>query len=141
MKVGRELDALVAEKVMGYERWTCADYSHKQSVLFRPGTKMAHWTRVGNEIPLDPNGGHMMPHYSADIGHAWMVVDRIREIVAYQKLTQAYSFQLCQTGRPGDWFCSFVINEGDFSTQASADDVATAPHAICLAALKAVGHK
>ncbi len=72
------------------------------------------------------------------IADAFELVARIREIVPKQKQTQTYAFQLCRTGVPGEWSCSFTINDGDFSTQAmaEADD---APRAITLAAYRAMG--
>lgn len=70
---------------------------------------------------------------------AFMLVDRIREIIPKQTTTQTYSFRLCRTGIPGDWMCSFTVNEFDFSHQALADGIPDRRRAIVLAALKAVG--
>lgn len=70
---------------------------------------------------------------------AFMLVDQIREIIPKQTATQTYSFQLCQTGIPGDWMCSFTVNDFDFSRQALADGISDRRRAIVLAALKAMG--
>lgn len=58
MKPGRELDALVAEKVIGKK--------HNQ-----PGT-------MGGD--LDELYGMAAPHYSTDIAAAWEVVEKMREL-------------------------------------------------------------
>ncbi len=85
LEAGRDLDALVAEKVMG------------ETCLFTA------------------------PAYSTDIAAAWQVVDKLH----------ALSFYL-EVGSAG-WMARFANIS---ATEASA---ATAPLAICLAALKAVG--
>ena len=72
------------------------------------------------------------------ISDAFMVVEKMREKIAYQTKTQTFSFQLCQTGIPGKWFCSFVTNSGDWSTQARIDDADNPARAICLAAIAAI---
>ncbi len=99
LKPGRELDALIAEKVMGYQK----------------GIKIAHtgaqlWTTGGASFSFHP---------STDIAAAWEVVERLQR----HNITISRDI----TGR---WFVKY----------ATIDEVAeTAPHAICLAALKAVG--
>lgn len=128
---GRELDALVAEKVMG---WT-----------LRKST-------TGNTIASDSEGGVYALDVvvysgvtrwnpSTDIDAAWTVVERIRQIIPEQTKTQTFSFQLCQTGIPGGWYCSFCVNNSDWSAQAFVEDAASAPRAICEAALLAIKEK
>ena len=99
MNAGRELDALVAEKVMG---WT--------NVRF-----ICHGLSLRGEVDGEPS--EKVPFYSVDIDAAWDVVEKI-----------GTSFTLERYNR---WYVEF----GD-RYSAAAD---TAPHAICLAALKAVG--
>lgn len=109
LKPGRELDALVAEKVMGWKR-----------------------SLTGFWFPPDlhPNAniiGHEIPHYSTDTGAAWEVVE---------KFPHFYLFRWIAGGpMPGQWECRF--SDTDDGTKIVWAD--TAPHAICLAALKAVG--
>lgn len=59
MDAGRELDALIAEKVMG---WT--------------------WKEVEGEQYLYPPrpGDVNIPHYSTDIAAAWQVVEKLAEL-------------------------------------------------------------
>lgn len=153
MQAGRELDALVAEKVMGYlervvvRKGRSLKTAEGPRIAFRHspdrfdlGEYSRHWTEDGTKIYCgSPFSIHFAPRYSVEIAAAWRVVEKIRKSVPKQTATQTFSFQLCQTGTPGGWHCSFVVNDGDWSTQAYVDEIATAPLAICLAALKAVG--
>lgn len=115
---GRELDALVAEKVMGWR----VDFDSRR-----------HWTELA-DISLDrlvftePNGifhGEQsindIPPYSTDVGTAWQVVERMKERGGCNVLTYPSGVVQC-------W-----IN-GEHHAVAN-----TAPHAICLAALRAIG--
>lgn len=63
MKPGEDLDALIAEKVMG---WTC-DTSFRPARFFPPGETIL------------ANGAYSPPEYSTDIAAAWLVVEKISE--------------------------------------------------------------
>lgn len=150
LTAGRELDALIAEKVMGVEpmlSWQVMSLDERSSVLSGTKDECERWLESHAKLfPISAYAGYHVgawkhhPRYSIDISAAWQVVERVRKIIPKQTQTQAYSFQLCQLGIPGSWSCSFVVNDGDWSTQARVEGVATAPLAICLAALKAVSH-
>jgi hypothetical protein len=116
---GRELDALIAEKVMGWTYKTFPD-----GVL--PHVK--HWH--------GPNDECLLPCYSISIAAAWQVVGL---------LSKEWKFDL--EYYPGlnnepDWCAMFFNNRDSFGNvgafAASAD---TAPLAICLAALRAIESK
>lgn len=109
MKPGRELDLLIAEKVMGYDPIENMVYDAQPPISVVP--------------PWRP-----LPYYSTDIAAAWEVVEKMRE-------ESVYSF-IDNTQSPGGkYFCSMVtIDKGMAGARA-----ATAPHAICLAALRAKG--
>lgn len=99
MKPGRELDALIAEKVMGLI--TDLDRQTVWDVYEKPG--------------------YPLPHYSTDIASAWLVVEKLDlhlELLTYKKKSKT------------EWCAIFDIDDEGWG--------ATAPHAICLAALKAV---
>lgn len=106
LKPGRELDALVAEKVMGED-------------LSPLGT--LH----GREIPYVP------PHYSTDIAAAWQVMEHITA----QKRDDFGWFDLRFVN--DRWKATFIT--GAYYEARDHIEAPTAPHAICLAALKAVG--
>lgn len=98
MKPGRELDLLVAEKVMGYQLF--------DSELANEG--------LSNSLHVAD-----IPKYSTDIAAALGVVEKMKDA--------GFS---CGVFRE-KWVC--LIGN------VSGPDCNTAPHAICLAALKAVG--
>ncbi len=112
MPAGQKMDALVAEKVMGYERRDCKlDGEHDYPCITKDG-----WL-----IPICQPGqfGNWSP--STDIAAAWEVVEKMRgeldEIVL---------------DRDGDWRCYFIVNNVEFFAYAKE-----APLAICRAALLA----
>ena len=105
---GRDLDALIAEKVM------------KLQVIRFSGNPLVYATTKSDE------DGKYLPCYSTAIADAWTVVE---------KLGKAFEVHY----REGAFSC--LIEEGDevtahYIAEATAE---TAPLAICLAALKAVG--
>jgi len=110
----RELDALVAEKVMGFEVGIYESYRGITGISYVCKDKY-------------PSGEFDLPNYSTDIKAAWEVVEKFSD----------ESFELdhfCD----GVWTCKFrwVDDEGESEAEAKAK---TAPRAICLAALKAMG--
>lgn len=103
MKPGRELDLLVAEKVMGF---------------------IARKTSAGESYFEDKEGtlpGYYIPHYSTQISAAWEVVEKMKE---------EYLWEMAWNHALKAWTC-YLNGEGSKSD--------TAPHSICLAALKAKG--
>lgn len=132
MPAGRELDALVAEKVMGRRWFTFI----RDSYLLDPGAaasicfRGSSWTE-GKHAQWDSECGILtdlkfqrVPDYSTDIAAAWEVV-----------------LKMCADGTPptlnavfGGWHCSF---RGHYAT--IKNDPRSAPLAICSAALMAVG--
>jgi hypothetical protein len=108
---GRELDALVAEMVMG---WSPVSGGWRTST-----GQIRTWESVSGVPGFKP---------STDIVAAWQVVERLRE---QGLLVNVDTFANC--------YDAYVFNEaGEEIICFSA--VATAPHAICLAALKAVAN-
>ena len=111
----RELDALVAEKVMGWKE----EFD---------GLNM-RWTLDGERWAGDSgyvNGWSP----STRISHAWQVVEKMLPAIGH-----IYPAVDLETGELLHW-CA-VVETGDTSRQGVTAD--TAPRAICLAALKAVG--
>jgi hypothetical protein len=70
----RRLDAEVAAAV-GWERWTCNDWSFKESVLWPPGSFALGWRPCGSEVPLAPNGAAGVPPFSSE----WSVAGPLLE--------------------------------------------------------------
>ena len=117
MKPGRELDALIAREVMDKSSFKHPD----------------------NEIGVAPNNlkycyhclQHIQPHavscvppnYSTSIEATWKVLEKMKE--------DGFGFELLNN-LGSEWRASFGCH---------SDVAMAAPHAICLAALKAVVHE
>ena len=118
-----ELDALVAEKVMGFTvrdgwifEWRPSPCPDKM-----PGCCVMH----SKEYPVLPR-----PH-STDIAAAWEVVEKLTDYPSYMDL------QITYTASNG-WFIEFSKGETSFSS-CNQDDELT--RAVCLAALRVMGVK
>lgn len=142
MPAGREMDALIAEKVMGHRpEYGCfvddghsddcvtdicdcviAESLHKDGEKFPD--KCQYW-RVVDPFP-----------YSTDIAAAWEVVEKIKDTNMDSYKYGANSFELSRN-RPMQpsrlYACRFNSNNNGYSY------AETASLAICRAALKAVG--
>jgi hypothetical protein len=115
IEAGRELDAMVAEKVMGLETGASGDNA---------------WILGDALYVIDDGHAAVLPHYSTDIAAAWLVVEKMR--------ADGWHFELSDRDAVDEqpfWveFATKEYERGGQSWQAAA------PHAICLAALKAVG--
>jgi hypothetical protein len=102
MKSGRELDALVAEKVMGIK-----------DVRITKGLGPVYDFTGTQGMPRKT-----VPHYSTDIAAAWDVINQHHFAINLHRVGAAW----------------YVKLDGEFEAAGES-----APHAICLAALKAVG--
>lgn len=112
LPAGRELDALVAEEVMGYERDEALAMSQYPS--------------------KDPAA---LPRFSTDIAAAWQVADRVG--ISVLKIPTGWAAGVWPEGEDNRGeYRSGECYDGDFKHYAEAD---TAPLAICYAALTAVG--
>lgn len=113
MKAARKVDVLVAEKVMGWK-----DVREDE---------MMHWDFCGQK-PHIMDGEFCIPNYSTDIEAAWAVFEHFSSrYIEWNDSDASWSVQLDFKRRLRD----------DCRGMGYAN---TAPHAICLAALKAVGH-
>lgn len=113
MQAGREMDALVAEMVMGYQ-WQDGALQHDDL----PGGGRCHPRSVMNPPPP----------YSTSIEAAWQVVEKLQDIPGYELL------DIRLRRKHG---VAIMTDAGScMKCLVTAD---TAPLAICLAALKAVG--
>lgn len=118
MEPGRELDALIAMKVMGFI--PVGDHWERGPTWNRVLYKMDSWSP------------------SRDIAAAWEVIEKVNCLGKY---TSDFLLQRERRGvGPNSrvWFAWFRKDNCDQDIEFSAE-CETAPHAICLAALKAVG--
>lgn len=137
MNPGRELDALVAEKVMGYavrasnDDWVDGYKVAEKKSDFGKSDKV--FTISG---PLTVKRDRPMKNYSTSISAAWDAVNKLmRE--RFQNDRVGFRINFCSVVTPFFWMAYFGLEQSE-NYSACGD---TAPHAICLAALKAVGHE
>lgn len=114
MKPGRELNYLVAEKVMGWKY-----HDSMIPCIYPPGL-----------LPYQNIYGHEVPNYSTDIGAAWEVVEKFDFLYLYRWNNQPCKFE-CD---PGEWECKL----SEKGTDGFLGIGKTAPEAICKASLLAV---
>lgn len=119
LQPGRDLDAMVAEKVMGM-------------VDNRPSGRSGEmWGIMDWFAPGEPAWAPNFPTYSTSISAAWEVVEKMRGDGWYVRITDTKS----PLGHR--WMVSFDTEEGLHPLYTAYSE--TVPHAICLAALRAVG--
>ena len=128
MPAGREMDALVAERVMGIpaEKWDppCAAHHRTDDAERDPVLGWSGWCYSCGK-PIDEVAGEPA-HYSTDIAAAFEVLERLAVCQPY-----IYRFVL-----PDRWRVQMDANTEPYAiVRAEAD---TAPLAICRAALGAV---
>lgn len=118
LKVGRELDALIAEKVMGLVR--CKNWRHADGTF--PSERCF-------ASPDSPTQGAEARLYSTEIADAWLVVEKI--VASHMKtgLTDR------PDGKWGFWICRDMGQPEEETYFCTGD---TPAEAICLAAMKAV---
>lgn len=112
MTPGRELDALIAEKVMGFK----VESQEEHAWGIRPLQKViVHYIKDCGELPA----------YSTDISAAWEVLERINSINSNLVMIPSTN----TIGEDGE------MDPHDYGYNWFVDGI-TMPHAICLAALK-----
>lgn len=129
MDTGRELDTLIAEKVMGFLTTVGGD-------IYGEGEKTRYIRRSVDD------SWETTPCYSTDIAAAWQAVDKLRSLGWYLWLEDAQYKDVQYTA-------SFILAEPmaeeypwrSVPIRQSLNEASTAPHAICLAALCAVGYE
>lgn len=125
MKPGRELDALVAEKVMGW-KWMPWVGNREQYVLVPAETDADSVFWWGRDVR------DLVPPYSTDIAAAWQVWKRFDGWVIQRYEYDGVDNYVISSGAD-------TFERGEFLVHTEADGVFTLPHAICLSALRAVG--
>ena len=155
----RERDALVGEKVMGLsvvgECWATTDWEGGYLLELEPLYEFDHQVFVyvrscqceviRNSPTYDTKYdiiicGHfancleIVPSYSTDIAAAWKIVE---------KITKGNNWELTIETDSGEWEvrCNAHFSRKDYNERQYNSRAMTAPHAICLAALKAVGYE
>ena len=143
-QAGRELDAEVAEKVIGWtverdwpsERvggeWFAYEPSRGEVYSFHRREnyeRTEHWYRH----PDNRDYLVLVPSFSTSIADAWLVVEKMRERGIYIDLRASSSGYFAMWSRAGR-------DDEDIWVTGSSHMADDAPLAICLAALKALGN-
>ena len=131
IEAGRELDVLVATKIMGCTViGTTTDDPCCGCKEFTEEEHNQMDRRQGNQPHNEQSTGcnccdwASLKHYSTDMWAAWEVVDRL---IVNRSITVSVT--------TGDGYSNAVVAIGDKKFSKASD----APHAICIAALRAVG--
>lgn len=155
--MSRKLDALVAERVENWRwmKYQAPNYSTTRllTALFPPDApnricvpngydriwqpsnsrepRFSGW----DSVPWWEDGERQsgFPHYSTDIAAAWMVVEKMRADGWWMELRH------CLDGGVPAWQCELTHNQDRFRGLRLYISAASAPFAISLAALRAVG--
>lgn len=169
MKPGRELDALVAEKVMGATPaqiqafWAAAEHEDKAQECFKDaqqapdiGSHRANVQGIWHQIEaskLRLAERCKVKEYSTSIAAAWEVVEKLMKEGKPIYVYPDYDFDSCPEMKPPHAYIWIATNSdngfygsdlapwptcGDYLGEGFRCTGETAPHAVCLAALKAV---
>ena len=134
MKPGRELDVIVAEKAMKFSRRAYSEVG-------------AGW-RDDENSTFYPDYTDSLPFFSSDISAAWEVVEKVKASTFNWSSGSGF-WDGNQTGhrlvvelkgdQEGKWSC--VLRDENWNHYVYVESADSAPHAICLAALEAVGEE
>ncbi len=139
VEAGREMDALVAEQVMGWE-WDDFDGDR---CLIGPDVKINGLTWIPIYWPNRDQqyaGEASLPEYSKKIAHAWEVVEKMNEHFKDEaKPAGMLWLNFCEIARVSGgrfWRAKFGVHPNQYIGVAD-----TAPLAICRAALLTAGRE
>lgn len=121
----REIDALVAEKVMGWKCHRCIEGKY-HPIGEHEWFRMTIHQRASGDRPIK-DCDHFLA-YSSDISAAWEVVEKMKDDGFYCVTLVSYK---------DAHHCT--IEGADTTVAAHVEDAPTAPIALCLASLRAVG--
>lgn len=162
-EAGRELDAEIAEAVMG-AAWSKSDDvaraacsmrgmlgTPKQTLALSSGRVLCWRSVSGAMLIPDDGAGDNLPHYSTDYAAAMLVVERMQarrerfRATLTNRTFTAFTYRYVTAADPegneyiDGWTCEFRACSLDFAHFADVERGApTLPLAICLAALAAL---
>ena len=132
MKAGRELDALIAEKVMGTPKYwsvwfACSHYGNFNGL----DQAQAYAEKIQGDFKAHVLPYSDEPNYSTSIEAAWEVVRKMG-MVLIENSGEAF-------GQADEWNVQFVGHDKEGEPHWVSESAETVEIAICLAALKAKG--
>lgn len=131
MKPGLELDLLIAKEVMKFDT---SPLHHVFGGSY-PGVCI-YCHQPGWHPQYSPRESPCCPKYSTSISDAWQVVEKLKpheDYVEFHLTDDEHSSIAIWAEAEGVYFSGFCLGTGE---ECAAGE--SAPHAICLAALKAV---
>lgn len=129
----REIDALVAERIMG---WVRLEFKGGAVFFMPPDVAEQMYIRQQSQECVSSGDEDNSPLYSSDITAAWRIVDQMRKNGYWLKLQSPFEADNTKWNA-GFTEHSFTGWNGRPDNQRQAD---SAPMAICLAALRYAGH-
>jgi len=143
MKAGRELDALIAEKVMGWKLFRVGycgtddetpEQGKYEKALDRAGFDSVGWyVWTGGKVVLWEDGFTKEHCFSTNIADAWEVVRKMG-MVLIENSGEAF-------GKLDEWNVQFVGHDKEGEPHWVSESAETVELAICLAALKVVSQE
>lgn len=150
-KAGRALDLVIAERVMGWhwltgQHWDVTRPEGEQRWLLPPDMGIndvggGEWNYYVDSAP-EPDGRFTLydvPRYSTNMGAAWEVVEAILDLDGkFGDYKMTFGMEFSQIV---DWVVEFVPGRNhrlarEYGDSALRTSGMTAPHAVCLAALR-----
>lgn len=133
LDAGRELDALIAVRVMGIAPADVRVRGEVDTPLVRVWNASPFWRQDGRHDRYGLTMNADAPPYSTDIAAAWKVVERLKEAGHEIHVTNSWPYN-----RGSRWMCEVCSgNEATPNTIWHSAKADTAPLAICRAALSA----
>lgn len=141
MEAGHELDTLIAIHVFGDKVVKSTYGKEKQYVDYTIGKP--HWIDLSGEMQLT----NPVPNYSGDIKEAWEVVDKLINVEQGAKgngYNPEFSLEIMERDIDMQYYSCVIYDRygrRDWENKRGSAYALTAPHAICLAALKVLNVK
>jgi hypothetical protein len=140
---GHARDSLVAEKLFGWQSKPCdLEETDGELTIYDSGDACCPRCGVYEHINDFAHGFTVPPHYTTSMDAAWLVVEKLKSEEWFDNLELVYvkRNQRRDTEYIRVNFCfRNGTNAGKGPWDHSYAEAATAPEAICLAALRAIG--
>jgi hypothetical protein len=138
MQAGREMDALIAEKVMGISVQTFGDTCYLVNYCLKKENGDLYY--FNGECPTRASieeAKKLIPRYSTDLAAAWEVEEKIIQLDFINEYLEA--LQIIVNGVERGWTMTGIIIGHTYTVEQTINLVHASPEQRCRAALKALG--